>query len=92
MILGFCHSGLTIIFPLDFDNYLSIITIVLYTQQIISHRATLEGFQMLVLTRKLGKSLINGDDIKITVEKINKSQIKLSIDAPKNVTINNVQL
>ncbi len=27
-------------FPLDFDSYLSIITIELYTQRIISHRAT----------------------------------------------------
>ncbi len=31
---------------------------------------------MLILTRKLGESIIIGDDIKITIEKINKSQVK----------------
>lgn len=44
--------------------------------------------QMLILTRKLGESLIIGDNIKITVEKITKSQVKLGIDAPKDVTVN----
>ncbi len=43
---------------------------------------------MLVLTRKLGESLIIGDDIKITIEKISKSQIKIGIVAPKGVTVN----
>ncbi len=42
---------------------------------------------MLVLTRKLGESLLIGDNIKITVEKINKGQIKISIEAPKDVVI-----
>ncbi len=42
---------------------------------------------MLVLARRLGESLIIGDDIKITVEKISKSQIKLGIEAPKEVVI-----
>jgi carbon storage regulator len=43
---------------------------------------------MLILTRKLGESVVIGDDIKITIEKINKSQIKLGISAPKDVTVN----
>ena len=38
---------------------------------------------MLVLSRRLGESLIIEDNVKITVEKINKSQIKLGIEAPK---------
>ncbi len=42
---------------------------------------------MLVLTRRLGEGLIIGDDIKITIEKINKSQIKLGIEAPKDVVV-----
>lgn len=40
---------------------------------------------MLALTRKLGESLIIGDDIKITVEKTNKSQVRIGIGAPKDV-------
>ncbi len=43
---------------------------------------------MLVLTRKKGESLIIGDDIKITVIKTDKAQVKLGIEAPKDVTIN----
>ena len=38
---------------------------------------------MLILTRKLGESIIIEDNIKITVIDINKQQIKLGIDAPK---------
>ncbi len=43
---------------------------------------------MLILTRRLGESIIIEDNIKITVVDINKQQIKLGIDAPKHVTIN----
>lgn len=47
---------------------------------------------MLVLTRKLGESIIIEGNIKITVVDINKQQIKLGIDAPKNVTINREEI
>jgi len=43
---------------------------------------------MLILTRRLGESIIIEDNIKITVIDINKQQIKLGIDAPKHITIN----
>ncbi len=43
---------------------------------------------MLILTRKLGESILIEDNIKITVVDINKQQIKLGIDAPKHITIN----
>ncbi|MGR3293501.1 MAG: carbon storage regulator CsrA [Candidatus Scalindua sp.] len=43
---------------------------------------------MLILTRRLGESIIIDDNIKITVIDINKQQIKLGIDAPKHITIN----
>ncbi len=42
---------------------------------------------MLVLTRKLGEGIKIGDNIKITVEKISKGQIKIGIDAQKDVVI-----
>ena len=47
---------------------------------------------MLILTRKLGESIIIEDNIKITVVDINKQQIKLGIDAPKNITINREEI
>ena len=43
---------------------------------------------MLILTRRLGESIIIEDNIKVTVIDINKQQIKLGIDAPKHITIN----
>ena len=42
---------------------------------------------MLVLTRRLGESLIIGDDIKITVLTIGKNQIKLGVNDSGGVTI-----
>ncbi len=43
---------------------------------------------MLILTRKLGESIIIEDNIKITVVDINKQQIKLGIDAPRHIAVN----
>ncbi len=43
---------------------------------------------MLILTRRLGESIIIEDNIKVTVIDINNQQIKLGIDAPKHITIN----
>ena len=47
---------------------------------------------MLILTRRLGESIIIEDNIKITVIDINKQQIKLWIDAPKHITINREEI
>ncbi len=43
---------------------------------------------MLVLTRRLGEGLKIGNNVKITVVKINKSQIKLGISISKDETVN----
>lgn len=42
---------------------------------------------MLVITRKKGESILLGEDIEITVVKIDDNSVKLSISAPKSVTI-----
>ena len=42
---------------------------------------------MLVLTRKLGESIIINDNIKVTILGVNGKQIKLGIEAPKGVPI-----
>ena len=42
---------------------------------------------MLVITRKKGESILIGEDIEITVVKVDDGSVKLSIAAPKNVTI-----
>ena len=40
---------------------------------------------MLIITRKKGESLVIGDDIEITISKIDDGSVKLGINAPKNV-------
>ncbi len=47
---------------------------------------------MLILTRKLGESVIVGDNIKITIVKISKQQVKLGVDASKNVIVNREEI
>jgi len=42
---------------------------------------------MLILTRKLGESIIIDENIQISAIEINKNSIKLGINAPNNVTI-----
>ncbi len=43
--------------------------------------------QMIVLTRRFGESLLIEDNIKITIEKIGKSKIRLCIEAPEDVVV-----
>ncbi|MCP2239202.1 carbon storage regulator CsrA [Thermoanaerobacterium thermosaccharolyticum] len=42
---------------------------------------------MLILTRKIGQSLIIGDDIEVKVVSIDGENIKIGINAPKNVSV-----
>ncbi|MEG0004479.1 MAG: carbon storage regulator [Clostridium sp.] len=42
---------------------------------------------MLVLKRKIGESLIIGDNIEINIEEIAGGYVKLSINAPKDMKI-----
>ncbi|SFC60546.1 carbon storage regulator CsrA [Clostridium uliginosum] len=42
---------------------------------------------MLIITRKKGESLMIGDDIEITIAKLDDGSVKLGINAPKDITI-----
>ena len=42
---------------------------------------------MLILTRKLGESIIIDDNVQISVIEINKNNIKIGVNAPKELTI-----
>jgi len=42
---------------------------------------------MLVLTRKVGESIVIGDDIEITLVRIEADQVRVGISAPKNVPV-----
>jgi len=42
---------------------------------------------MLVLTRKSGESIVVGEDVVITVLEVKGGQVRLGVEAPKDVTI-----
>jgi carbon storage regulator len=42
---------------------------------------------MLILTRKLGESIIVGENIQISIIDINKKNIKLGVNAPKSIAV-----
>ena len=42
---------------------------------------------MLILTRKVDEKLLIGDDIAISVLEIRGNQVKIGVDAPKDVVI-----
>ncbi|MEC2077888.1 carbon storage regulator CsrA [Metabacillus fastidiosus] len=47
---------------------------------------------MLVLTRRINEGIKIGDDIEITVLSISGDQIKLGINAPKNIEIHRKEI
>jgi carbon storage regulator len=42
---------------------------------------------MLVLSRKLGEKIVIGDNIVVTVVKIDRNQIRIGIEAPPDVPV-----
>ncbi len=42
---------------------------------------------MLVLSRKLGEKIVIGDNIVVTVVKIDRNQIRIGIEAPQDVAV-----
>ena len=42
---------------------------------------------MLILARKVGQSIMIGEDVEITVIEVRGEQVRLGINAPKNVSV-----
>ena len=42
---------------------------------------------MLILTRKVGESVLIGNDISITILSVRGNQVKLGVEAPKEVSV-----
>jgi carbon storage regulator len=47
---------------------------------------------MLILTRRVGETLIIGDDVTITVLGIKGHQVRLGINAPKEVSVHREEI
>ena len=47
---------------------------------------------MLILTRKVGESVLIGNDISITILSVRGNQVKLGVEAPKEVSVHGEEI
>lgn len=47
---------------------------------------------MLILTRRVGETLMINDDVKVTVLAVNGNQVKIGIDAPSHIAVHREEI
>jgi carbon storage regulator len=47
---------------------------------------------MLILTRKVGETLMVGEDVTVTVMAVNRNQVRIGIKAPKDVAVHREEI
>ena len=47
---------------------------------------------MLILTRRVGETLVIGDDVTITVLGVRGNQVRIGVNAPKNVSVHREEI
>ena len=47
---------------------------------------------MLILTRRIGETIIVGDSVKMTVLGIKGNQVRIGVDAPKNLAVHREEI
>ena len=47
---------------------------------------------MLILTRRVGESLMIGDDVTITVRGVKGNQVRIGVNAPKEVAVHREEI
>ena len=47
---------------------------------------------MLILTRRVGESLMIGDEVNVTVLGIRGNQVRIGVDAPKDVAVHREEI
>ena len=47
---------------------------------------------MLILTRRIGETLMIGDDVSITVLGVKGNQVRIGVDAPKSISVHREEI
>ena len=47
---------------------------------------------MLILTRRINESLVIGDDVTVTILGVKGNQVRIGVDAPRNVSVHREEL
>jgi len=47
---------------------------------------------MLILTRRIGETLVIGDDVKVTVLGVKGAQVRVGIEAPQNTSVHREEI
>ncbi|HIG07155.1 MAG: carbon storage regulator CsrA [Methylococcales bacterium] len=47
---------------------------------------------MLILTRRIGETLMIGDEVKVTVLGVKGNQVRIGVDAPRDVSVHREEI
>lgn len=50
------------------------------------------GYTMLILTRRVGESLMIGDDVTVTVLSVKGNQVRVGVNAPKEIAVHREEI
>lgn len=53
---------------------------------------TIEGEAMLILTRRVGETLMIGDEVTVTVLGVKGNQVRIGVNAPKDVSVHREEI